>query len=1255
MTVRTLDTKWTEGQRDAIRSRGETLLVSAAAGSGKTAVLTERIIDRLLDEDASLNLAEVLVVTFTRAAAAELKTRIRAALDRELARDPENRRLYTQLMQVGRAKICTIDSYCLDLIRANFERLSLSSRISVSDEAQARLLKKTVMNTLIDDYFDDRIAEEGDKIESFGAWCDLFVSAKGGERLSEVLLALYETLNGYEEGLAFLQGQRDAMLSAADTPLFSHGNTVGALLKKRLFRMTDTYLPMYRRVERILAEEGEGPIGKNYGDTLTYESGWLSAFSRLLGEGTSYAQVQAHMLGFTPPRMKSGIRGDSVTEDSLYAKSVHGQLGAELKKVKDQYFSMSEEQISLLCREEARVTEKLYRFLSLFDRRLRAEKDRRGILDFGDMGRYALTLLWDGENRCPTDVARAEADKYTDIFIDEYQDVSPVQDRIFSCIAKRGNRFMVGDAKQSIYAFRGASPAVFLGYRDLFEREPEAGRTIFLSDNFRCDAHVIDCTNGVFSTLFGAAEGGVPYTEADALRHAKQEPGGEEPDRKCVLALLSAEGADASDRETEGGAPTDAEAEASEGMAEGADAPDASDLTEADYIAEEISRLLKVGKRHNGEPIHPRDIAILLRSAKTAAQPLSDALSAKGILSFNNVSRAFFENAEVLLVYSLLCVIDNPQKDVFLAGVLKSPLYRVTLDELIHIRRHTPDGSLYDALVAFTNETGYAKGTHFLERLSYYRHMAREMPVDRFLWMLYRDTGILSLIYRREEGDLGTQSGDPARMRANLMMFYEYARTFESGSFQGLYQFVLFIRDVIEEKAQLPPVGLSGEGEDAVRIMTVHQSKGLEFPVCFIAGMGRKFNTSDLKEPVLLHREAGISTYLRDETGLGRITPLRRELIKDAIRRDGAREEMRILYVAMTRAREYLYMVGTAKNPEKLLGACREAVSYSDGAGVPSAFLYGAENMLTWLLTAYAASPHMPCLLVTPGAGAGEAAETTADTAIEAAAETMTESPLSEAEAASDDRREEALSYRGAKRLIEERFSFVYPDLALTRIPAKTAVSELLKEATSGNEVETAPADREREYEKPRFLTEGEGSLPTPTAAQRGTATHIFLQFCDFGRLHENGIDAELSRLLSKGFIDRETAVRIDRATLDAFVKSDFFQRLCGAQTLYRELRFNLYVPTRGGEGGRLLVQGVIDCIYVDGEGRTVLIDYKTDHFPRTLLQHRDRVRALLSERHGAQLSYYRMACRDLLGRYPDEVRIYSFALGEDFPVSGLS
>lgn len=1302
--MRELDAKWTEGQRKAIRLRGRTLLVSAAAGSGKTAVLTERIIDRLLAEDEQLELTKLLCVTFTRAAATELRNRIRAALEKEIAKDPSNARLQEQLLAVGRAKISTIDSFYLDLIRAHAEEIGISPKVRVEDAAQIALLEKTVMNGVIEDYYSDTNIAEAYRIADFASFCTLFSSAKRENDIVDVFLSLYRTLTGYIDGVDFLLHTANGLRALSEKEITADDALFAPIFEK-CQSLCDTYLP---RMADILAYLSQNEVqNAKVGPTYSAIYLWLSELQALLSAHADYGRLHTHFQNYEIPGFKA-LKGDNITEQIEAAREIRDKYKVRQNAIKETFFSLAPDDVRRMTLSQSDILLALHKLLSVYRDRLWTEKKRKNIVDFPDLARLSLALLYDEKAGGPSETAREIKEYYSEIYIDEYQDTSEVQDLIFRLIAREDNRFMVGDAKQSIYGFRGAVPDGFLRYRKQFSDDASSGTTVFLSDNFRCNEQIIRFSNMVFSLLFGVG-GGVPYEDDDALIFSK--PVTDSPVQKKVpIALFS------NDKITE----------------EDEDDEDDVEQSESAWVADRILWLLEHGRLDNGARIRMRDIAILLRSTKTGAAPFAEALEARGISTYNTANTAFFENAEVSLVYSLLSVIDNPQKDIHLAAVLKSPLYGLTLDELIFIRRSYPEGSLYDALCAFCEKTGFARGSYFLSRIAHYRHVSRGMPVDRFLWYLYGDTGILSTVYQKEQIENNIRSTDPVRMRANLMMLYEYARTFEAGHFGGLYAFVLFITDVIENKASLPTAQLTGEESDAVRIMTIHQSKGLEFPVCFVAGLGKKRSTEDLKQPILLSQSIGAASRVQYGDTMIQYEHPYQACVKDRIKTAKAEEEWRTLYVALTRAREQLYLSATLKDAQKALQKARTIAAMPDKESIRAIPTY-AECILAALMAQENDFDGYEILMPDRAGTEMPEQEMEVSSADDPALEMSDDMPLVR-----------------AKQLVRERLSYIYPDEARTQLPMKLGVSSLLRMRDSALEDEqkqstgentdmtvsptdmlsleyaypteappvwetecyaddtydreyipctaeayediplpddsdvvlpTAPLDayaladadevtpaaKQRSYAKPRFM---ETAPQAPSAAERGTATHTFMQFCNLSALSEEGVEDEIERLVQKGFITVQTAEMIDRYALRLFTRSALFDRLKGAREIHRELRFNLFVGAKAltdphmplteasvsDEGeARMLLQGVIDCYFVDKDGRLVLLDYKTDHFPRTLRETPGAVEAILSERYKDQLTVYKAACEQLTLRIPDEIRIYSFALGRDFELGEMA
>jgi ATP-dependent helicase/nuclease subunit A len=784
--------KWTEAQNNAIDSRGRTLLVSAAAGSGKTAVLTARIIKRLTDPENPADISRMLVVTFTKAAAAELRERIQKALSAALAANPSNRALSRQAVKLGRAKICTIHSFCYDMIRTNFERLGIGANVRVADDTEIKIIYGDAMERTINELYDAQ--PDASAIKDFAAYADNFITDRD-DRLNDIMNGIYVKVRSYPEGIGFIKKSADELFSASTKNFMSsrYGKIISADIKKQLAY----FLSVYSDAVNYLTDGGV--YAKNYLPAFEYDIEFIKSLCSALECGI-YSDIRVLLNSYNRSKLGSGVKKDMQNEETDFFRKVRDDFNNQRKAVNEKYFASAETEISKNMLKTAQLCSDTYTLLSLFEDRLNAEKKTRGIVDYGDLEQMTYSLLY--KDGVITDFARETAVRYDEIYIDEYQDVNELQDKIFTAVSNEHNRFMVGDIKQSIYGFRGASPGIFSDYRDRFpkygDKESDAN-TLFLSDNFRCDRSIIEFTNIIFKCLFKCNSGNVPYYDEDRLIYSKND----DTHKKAVTEVAVIK----NDKDTEN------------------DDGEDSSSGEAVYVVNKIRALIAEG-------YHPKDITILLRSAKNNAGAFETELAKLNLPYYNGVTRDFFENAEVLLMLCMLNCIDNPTRDIYLAGILKSPLYGVTLDELIQIRTHGGGGSLYDALKNYTEKYNFEKGSYFLDKLKNYRKYAEGQPVDRLIWFIYRDTAIMSLIYDTDK----TGSGKNVR-RSNLMLLYEYARRFEASSFRGLYNFIRYINDIIDERETLETAKLSSESDDAVKIMTIYQSKGLEFPVCFLCGI----------------------------------------------------------------------------------------------------------------------------------------------------------------------------------------------------------------------------------------------------------------------------------------------------------------------------------------------------------------------------------------------------------------------------------
>ena len=840
----------------------------------------------------------------------------------------------------------------------------------------------------------------------------------------------------------------------------------------------------------------------------------------------------------------------------------------------------------------------LVRVLQRFDELFRAEKNRRGILEYSDIERYTYECLW--QNGELTDVAQAQRQLYRAIYIDEYQDVNELQNKIFEAVANNNNRFMVGDIKQSIYGFRSAKTDIFASMKKSFCAVDEPGKipkqpipsTIFMSENFRCDKGVVDFVNDVFDKLFYHMRDSIGYLDGDKLKFGK---GNAEAEYKYPEICVVDKDAFSEQTDKKFYTPT--------------------------VVAQKIKELLDNARLNNGERVKPGDIAIIMRTAKGREGYYKSALEQIGIEAAVADDTSFFMNAEVLLALCLLNVIDNPRRDIYLTGLLCSPLYSFTPDDMVLIKS-TGLPTLYECLEEYTvKNPDFEKGASFLRELAYYRMLSEGMPTDELLSMLFRTTGLFSLAAARGSRD-------------NLYLLYENARRFEGGSYKGLYNFITYINSVIDrnnsfDKREAP------QDNDKVRIITVHSSKGLEFPIVFLVGAEENITRSYGAPKRYVYKEDfGIGLFARTPSGLALVENPTKAIINDYIGRVETEEAARVLYVALTRAREQLYVVATpTKARDKFLEEIEVKREFLDDYSV-----YSLSNYLEFILASGSFMPLLQNDFITSECGVTEM--------------------KNEAE-----KIKEADNADGLCEELCARFTFNYPDAFKTALPEKVSVSKLYPAMLDGTEGEVLDLSGEGEDYRlrpigymPSFITKAEGG-----ARESGIATHLFLQFCSFDRLADIGAERELENLVHERFIGVADAALVRLDEIEAFTASRLFKNILGASKLYRELRFNVRLPAemftsepelrRALHGEGLLVQGVIDCLWVDSNGEYHLIDYKTDRLTDEELEAPYLAARKLKRAHSRQLGYYKEAVKIIFGKYPVTTEVYSLPLGNTVDV----
>ena len=1171
--------RWTDEQLSAINTRDKTLLVSAAAGSGKTATLTERIIRSLTDPESPMDIDSILVVTFTNAAASELRAKISAALTDAVEKNPEDKHLKRQLYLLPSAKIRTIDSFCNELLRANCDRVGLPPVYRIADTAECELLAISIIEGLIEAVYNGELPEIATP-EEFDRLCDCLTDTKRTEELAEVFRYIHLKCDSAEEGIDLLSGLIEKY-NCGGVPV--EETTYGAYLMERYREMLAHYSAAAEKYIRLFGGGGDGE--KKY---LGMVEADFDLLKRLLSLKT-YEQAKDGIESFALVR-KPTVRKDKTVDMESYGV-LRDMMKDDLEGMK-KYFVYTSEMWRDLFASLYRLLSALYRFEKKFDELFIEEKRRRGALSYADIERYTYKcLIKDGQ---PTDIALNVRGQFDAIYIDEYQDVNSLQNRIFEAISRPDNRFMVGDIKQSIYGFRSACPEIFADMKASFPRLDEARgecASIFMSRNFRCDKAIVDFVNNVFDRAFSLVGESIGYEEGDRLVYSKIQPFGEPEYFYPEVCMLD---------------KTD----------------DEEKMHSARVVAKKISELLEKGRLSNGNPIRPSDIAIILRNAKDRDIKYAAALESYGIPVTISGAKDFFLSPEVLLALCLLNTIDNPRRDIYLAGLLCSPLFDFTADDLYLVRGQEGE-SLYESLVNYVKcNSEFTKGVCFLKKLEYYRAIAEGVSVDTLIYKLYHETGLLALASR---------SGG----KENLTLLYDYARSYEAGSFKGLYNFISFINNIIDKKTTFDDTRV-GDSADAVKIVTSHASKGLEYPVVFLVECDGKIYNKDRNSRLAFSEDFGISFRLRTPSGLAVVNNPVQDIINHRIGRKLYEEELRVLYVALTRARERLYCVGICPVQDREKYELKMSVI--------------RENLSEYSFREL--SSYQDVILACEGRSALSEDELVGCSLVD---------EVSSGNCENVDAVEVNATSEELKQTLIERFAFEYPTPHLTTLPEKMSVSDLSPSVLDGSDAECLRLDLTSEQtddeEKKPVLPAFMVGSDADKSAKRGIATHLFMQFCDLEELKKKGARAELERLMECGFVSRQDGDRVRINEIEKFTRSRLFREMLSAKKIHRELRFNVRLPASAFTEDKerqialsdreILVQGVIDCIIEHQDGSIALCDYKTDRLTREELSNPALAEEKLREKHKLQLGLYSLAVEKIFGKKPKTLAVYSLPLGD--------
>lgn len=1102
--------KPTKSQRLAIESRGSNILVSAGAGSGKTKVLTERLMAYLTAPQAPADLDSFLIITYTRAAAGELRGRIMEELSKKLASDPGNRHLRKQSALCAKAQIGTIHSFCSNILRENCHLAKLSPDFKILDEDRAAEMKAAALDRVLEERY-----EKSDKFPGFIELADTVGQGRDDKALASLTMTLHGKMQCHARPELWAERQIELLnaenADAGDTPW---GQEI-------LKNARDTVEFWCAEFDRLIAQVSKNEkIAAAYLDNLEKTASDMRELSRCIDLGWDKT-CECPPVEF--PRLKP-LRASTDEALSERVKSRRTACKGDMETLSKQFYAPSKKLLSEMKDSAPAMTALLSLTLD-FDRAYCADKRRAGFVDYSDLEHLTAQLLT-GKNGEPTALARRLSKHYTEIMVDEYQDVSQVQDTIFGAISDNNrNLFMVGDVKQSIYRFRLADPEIFtqkyLSYANAENAREGEARRIMLQENFRSRREILDCANAVFSLCMSRKLGDIDYDGDAALKFGAASYTGDVPKPEILLLGLS----DTDDDE---------------------ESPDKTAL-EARMVGRKILELMD-----SNTGLEFGDVAILMRSANTVGSIYRRELSAMGIPTDAGQSREFFASVEVSTVISMLSVIDNPHKDIPLIAVLRSPAFGFSADALSEIRSAKKNGDFYSALekCAETDE----KCAGFLKTLGDFRAVAADMSASELLWHIINRLDMLAICSAMSDG---------RQRRANLMELAELSERFDATGYRGLHRFVLWLRQLAEKGQSVAAHNSEGS---SVKIMTVHKSKGLEFPVVFLCDTARKFNMQDNRDTVLVHSTLGLGPKAYNKEKGIQYPTLARNAIALRGKRETLSEEMRLLYVALTRPKERLYITAAVKDPQKLLEKQRAGLS------VPMSpqTLYAASAPINWLVSAAMADSEQHLSISICSAETESGAEESAET----------ETPADEKTAAE----------------LERRLSFVYPHHEAQELPSKVTATELKGHREQDDDVKDIAPKSHRAFRMPDF-TKKDKPL---TGTEKGIATHLALQYMDISKTDSIGaIGREVERLFTERFISQREKEAVDAKAIYKLFTSSIGQRMRKADFVKREFKFSLLCPAEElldtGKGEKVLLQGVADCCIAEG-GKLTVIDYKTDN-----------------------------------------------------------
>lgn len=1201
------EVKWTEEQSQAIHEKGSNILVAAAAGSGKTAVLVERIINKIIQEEIDID--KLLVVTFTNAAASEMRERILNAIYKKIEEEPTNLRLQKQITLLNKSNICTIHSFCLDVIRNNFYEINISPNFRIGDTAEIELLKEEVLDELFEDLY---LKED----EGFLKLLEIYTSYKDDEPLKDIVKSIYNFIQSApfpEKWLA-----EKVKLFDIDIENTDFAETVwGKIILNNYKECIEENILGLKKIKKELDAENEL---EKFSQALRLD---IENLESLLVNLNSWDKSYELAKTFSFVRWPSSKKINS--ETPAFVKEKRDMINAKFKKLKDSIFIYTSAEVLSDLKNMYEVLNLLQAIILKFNENYKKAKLERNIIDFNDIEHLALKILIKDEDGkyVPSEIAKKYQDKFEEIAIDEYQDSNMVQEYILTSISKGNNIFMVGDVKQSIYKFRQAMPELFLNKYKTYKLKKEKTEAddlkIQLFKNFRSRKNILDTTNIIFQEIMSKDLGDVDYNEDEYLNLGAnyEEPQLENIDfaGKTEINIINLEDTTKDSQEDE---EDNVKTERIE-----------NSILEARYVAQKINELINsnyyvLDKKEGYRKVTYKDIVVLLRSTTELSPIYEKEISDLGMPVYSETSTEYLNSVEIQLIMSCLKIIDNPMQDIPLVTVMRSMIGGFTDNDLIEIRLADKYENFYESAVKSriqVNEELRNKIDSFLELINNWREESEFLALDELIWKIYMDTGYYNYVGLMQNGKL---------RQANLKMLFERAKQYESASFKGVFNFINFIDKLKLRNNDLGAAKIIGENENVIRIMSIHKSKGLEFPIVFLSSTGKNFNLKDLRDKILIHQEIGFGPNYENSELKIEYPTLAKEAIKMVSKRESISEEMRVLYVALTRAKEKLIITGIEKDLQKSIESKEKELQIyetEDNAKINPKILESYKSYLDWIELVYLKNKIKNSDIF--------------EFNVVSKAEILSQN--SETEIERKDILKDIANKKNSKENLEKiknilEWEYKYKDS--TEMPSELSVSKI-KELSKDKAEEKFGIT----LKKPNFLIE----KTELTAAEKGTIMHLCLQKLNYKEEYNlEKLKNMVNNLVEQEIILPKEAESVNYNKILAFLKSNIWKEMRTAKVVEQEKAFYLNLKAneiyQNNAEDEILVQGIIDLYYITNNDELVLVDYKTDYVENNNEQS-------LKDKYNIQLEIYKKALEESLNRKVDKVYIYSTWVNKEIEI----